>query len=77
MDAIVIQMISLLAKAALDQQSFTLFRHEYFLRDCCEIFAACNVACLEGMGVNPGGNGGDISPPHFGKGGMVNAFIPP
>ena len=29
------------------------------------------------MSVNPGGDGGDISPPDFGKGGMVNAFIPP
>ena len=29
------------------------------------------------MGVNPGGDGGYISPPVFGQGGMVNAFIPP
>ena len=29
------------------------------------------------MGVNPGGMGGIYPPPGFGKGGMVNAFIPP
>ena len=29
------------------------------------------------MGVDLGGDGGDISPPLFGLGGMINVIIPP